>query len=88
MDSANALLAMSDADNSIQAFKLVQGQINKGTGSTFNASFIYCASDGQLQITWPNGASDVISMTEGTAFTFGLTLTIIVNSGVFHYNNK
>ena len=67
------------------AMPLVKGKINVTSGQ-FTGSVVHCEADGDIEITWVNGGTDVISLVAGD--DRGLTPNVkfvTVNSGTFSF---
>ena len=72
---------------SIQAMPLRKGKVNLTSGS-YKIKIIYCASDGNITITWDDNTTDEIVLTEGNSFAIDGAKSIELNtsatSGIFH----
>ena len=85
-DSKNIPILVSSGTSPIQAFPLIQGQVNLTSGTYTDIHLIYCVADGNITITWPDGTTSTIICAANDVFTVGSNqqVEVVAASGTFH----
>jgi hypothetical protein len=81
------VLSYSEGKDAIQAMPLKKGMLNL-TAGTYKANLVYCVTDGNITLNWPDGTTTAVALVEGNTFVVSTTKNITLNlpssTGKFH----
>lgn len=78
-------LARATGGYVLQVFPLLYGKVNKTDGTHTGISMVYCASDGNLSVLWPdNETPATVACVAGDVFSVQTATSVTVSSGTFH----
>ena len=78
-------LARGSGGYVLQVFPLLYGMVNKTSGTHTGIAMVYCVSDGNLSVLWPDsGTPETVACVAGDVFSVQTATSVTVSSGTFH----